>query len=109
MCYVPSSFAIPSVKTELDSLLSSSSSLFPSNFKKYSRQGILPACALGVTHVDPNCASTGSFDQWHRYVRALHWAVATLTTVGYGDVTAISQSEMGFSILMFVLGRGMIF
>lgn len=44
----------------------------------------------------PNAASA--------YVSALYWAAATLTTVGYGDVSAHTDAERGFALLMIVVG-----
>ncbi|GMH59726.1 hypothetical protein TrST_g1578 [Triparma strigata] len=41
-----------------------------------------------------------------QYVAALYWAMATLTTVGYGDVTAISDSEVLFATFVLIIGTG---
>jgi CRP-like cAMP-binding protein len=41
-----------------------------------------------------------------QYVAALYWAVATLTTVGYGDVTAVSNNEVFFATIVLILGTG---
>lgn len=38
-----------------------------------------------------------------RYVRAIYWSVQTLTTVGFGDLTAWSQSETWFCIFYFLV------
>ena len=34
----------------------------------------------------------------------MYWATATLTTVGYGDVTGVSSGEQAFSMIVFVVG-----
>jgi voltage-gated potassium channel len=43
-----------------------------------------------------------AFDE--HYVRALYWAVTTLSTVGYGDVSARTPPEMMYSMFVMVLG-----
>merc|ERR1712113_72565 len=44
-------------------------------------------------------ASTGS-----RYLAAMYWAMTTLSTVGYGDITPTSDIERGYSMLAMVVG-----
>jgi CRP-like cAMP-binding protein len=39
-----------------------------------------------------------------QYIRSLYWGIATITSVGYGDVSAISPREMMYTILVFVAG-----
>lgn len=40
----------------------------------------------------------------NRYVTALYWAFATMTSVGYGDVVAISVGEKFAAILCMIVG-----
>ena len=35
---------------------------------------------------------------------ALYWAFSTLTTVGYGDISATTKEEQMFSMIMMLLG-----
>ena len=39
-----------------------------------------------------------------RYVAALYWAFSTLTTVGYGDISARTPQEQVYSMVMMLLG-----
>lgn len=47
------------------------------------------------------------YDAITNYVRALYWAVTTLTTVGFGDITAQNNAQMIYSICVELLGIGL--
>merc|ERR1712232_210852 len=38
------------------------------------------------------------------YLAALYWAMTTLTTVGYGDITPSSDAERAYTMLAMVVG-----
>ncbi len=41
---------------------------------------------------------------FHQYMSSLYWAYATLGTVGYGDISAVSTYERIFAILVMLFG-----
>jgi len=41
------------------------------------------------------------------YLRSLYWAVTTLVTIGYGDITPVTPKQTVFCILVELLGAGL--
>lgn len=41
---------------------------------------------------------------WSEYLSAVYWAMTTLTTVGYGDITPSTNREIGYTIVAMVIG-----
>ncbi|XP_048228085.1 potassium channel AKT1 isoform X2 [Ricinus communis] len=68
---------------------------------------------LAATYHDPANTWIGSVWKdfhkerlWIRYVTSLYWSITTLTTTGYGDLHAVNDREMVFTMcyMMFDLG-----
>ena len=41
---------------------------------------------------------------FRRYLRALYWSVTTLSTIGYGDLTPITDAQIVFTMVVMFLG-----
>ena len=48
----------------------------------------------------------GALPRLVQYLVALYWSVQTLTTVGYGDVVPVNNSERAYVIIALTLGAG---
>ena len=55
-------------------------------------------CNDGISHVKP---SASVFTQ---YITSFYWALSTLTTIGYGDVTPSTNSERSFVVVIMLFG-----
>eukprot|EP00873_Tetraselmis_striata_P021507 jgi/Tetstr1/441771/TSEL_029988.t1 len=56
----------------------------------------------------PECAEASTLTFGWCYVTSLYWSVATMTTVGYGDISATNSGEM-FAAMAVMLGGILIF
>lgn len=66
--------------------------------------GILRLCSFNSTGASM-CNDSPSFALiFQQYVYAFYWATATISTVGYGDIVAVSSSERIYNVLVFLVG-----
>merc|ERR1719158_1854896 len=56
--------------------------------------------------IEKNGLDDPSVTNEERYIAALYSTMATLTTVGYGDIVAVSSMERAFGTVMLVGGTG---
>ncbi|KAI8621437.1 hypothetical protein BC830DRAFT_1094519 [Chytriomyces sp. MP71] len=47
---------------------------------------------------------TWVYGEWSNYVQALYWTVTTMTTTGYGDITAKNDQERAFALITMIVG-----
>ena len=65
----------------------------------------LAPCCSNSKNSSWDCPEASDMDLIsNQYVAALYWATFTLTTVGYGDITAVSELERVFNIFVFIGG-----
>jgi voltage-gated potassium channel len=48
-----------------------------------------------------------NLDNLTRYIRAFYWTITTLTTIGYGDITPVTNLQTIYVIIIEILGAGM--
>ncbi|KAJ3117841.1 Kinesin-like protein kif27 [Physocladia obscura] len=54
----------------------------------------------------PALVSNGEWtcSEWSIYVQSLYWTVTTMTTTGYGDITAKNDGERVFALFTMIIG-----
>jgi voltage-gated potassium channel len=45
-------------------------------------------------------------DNWTNYLRALYWTIQTLSTVGYGDLTPVTNAQTLYTMGVMIVGVG---
>lgn len=45
-------------------------------------------------------------DSITRYIRAIYWSVTTLTTIGYGDITPVTNLQTVYTMCIMLVGAG---
>lgn len=63
---------------------------------------------LWITDTESPVKTTFVVSIWTQYLTSFYWSITTLTTVGYGDISAVTNSEKVMSVFAELLG-GMIF
>lgn len=50
--------------------------------------------------------SSGVVDKniYEKFLTAFYWAVVTVATVGYGDITPVNKFERGLAVVIIVIG-----
>jgi len=48
----------------------------------------------------------GGCTTYQKYLTSIHWAIMTLTTIGYGDISPQNESEMIYVIFGMLIGAG---
>lgn len=45
-------------------------------------------------------------ESYHEWITAFYWAITTMSTIGYGDISATTTSERTVASIVMVLGCG---
>jgi len=40
------------------------------------------------------------------YIASVYWAMSTVSTVGYGDISAFTKAERTYAIVFMIIGLG---
>lgn len=46
-------------------------------------------------------------DHYTKYIRALYWSITTLTTIGYGDIVPVTNTQIIYAMLVAISGAGL--
>ncbi|MBK9502033.1 MAG: cyclic nucleotide-binding domain-containing protein [Leptospiraceae bacterium] len=62
--------------------------------------------ACGWIVIDGGVGGVSNPDTVTRYIRAIYWSVTTLTTIGYGDITPVSNAQTIYTMCIMLVGAG---
>lgn len=63
--------------------------------------------ACGWLALGGNTTLAGEIAQgFTRYLRALYWSITTLATIGYGDLTPVTNLQIAYTMVVMLLGVG---
>jgi hypothetical protein len=60
--------------------------------------------ACGWIRLNPNFLADQ--DRTTRYIRSLYWSVTTLTTIGYGDIVPVTNTQTVYTMCVMIVGVG---
>lgn len=72
--------------------------------KQYSETALSNGLPFRIIHIIILLLFLASFNIAHQYIVSLYWAVATTTTVGYGDIRAHTHLERVYAVLIMIFG-----
>lgn len=73
----------------------------------YFVQVLAKVSAVQYTWVDVSLSAAQANDLWGSYLASVHWSLATITTVGYGDVKPVSTAERIIAVVGMIIGTTM--
>lgn len=62
--------------------------------------------ACGWITIDGGVGGVTNPDNLTRYIRAIYWSVTTLTTIGYGDITPVTNIQTIYTMCIMLVGAG---
>jgi CRP-like cAMP-binding protein len=93
-------------------LMSSSSSSSQPDFLSGHDLLILPSLnstsASSVSAFDLESSLSSLNAQFSQYIAILYWVISFLTTVGYGDISPVTDGEKMFNVIFFCLGTALL-
>lgn len=70
----------------------------------YDKEGWVHSSNAGL--MDEFGLPLGKHQEIYEWVTALYWAITTMTTIGYGDISATTQAERGVACIVMIMGCG---